>query len=71
MMPMAHQSATRAAGGTISVFVLRDRADGTERHAVAYDSFGERWLSRHQFSDQDQANAAAVVLGEFLGAEVR
>lgn len=71
-MPMlAHQVATRAAGGTVRVLTIRDRADGTEQHAVAYDSFGERWLSRFRFSDESAADAAAAVLGEFIGAEKR
>lgn len=71
MTTMAHQIATRAAGGTVSVLTIRDRADGTEQHAVAYDSFGERWLSSLRYDDESTADAAAAVLGEFIGAEVR
>lgn len=67
----AHQIATRAAGGKVRVIALRDPADGSERHAVAYDSFGERWLSDLRFMDPSTADAAAAVLGEFIGAEMR
>lgn len=71
-MPLfAHQIATRAAGGTVRVLTIRDRADGTEQFAVAYDSFGERWLSGLRFGEQSAADAAASVLGEFIGAERR
>lgn len=71
MARFAHQIATRAAGGTIRVLTIRDRADGTEQYAVAYDSFGERWLSALRYDDASTADAAAAVLGEFIGAEKR
>lgn len=71
MTLFAHQIATRVAGGTVHVVTLRDPADGSQRHAVAYDSFGERWLSDLRFADESTADAAAAVLGEFIGAEKR
>ena len=67
---MAHQIAVRAVSGIVVVVTLRDPADGIQRFAVAYDSFGERWLSALRFVDASTADAAAAVLGEFLGAEV-
>lgn len=67
----AHQIATRAAGGKVHVVAFRDPADGSERHAVAYTSFGDRWLSALRFPDASTADAAAAVLGEFIGAEKR
>lgn len=67
----AHQIATRAAGGKVRVVSLRDPADGSQRHTVAYESFGERWLSALRFADESTADAAAAVLGEFIGAEKR
>jgi hypothetical protein len=66
-----HQIATRAIGGTVSVTTVRDPADGATRFAVAYDSRGEQWLSRHRFHDISQADAGALTLADFLGAEVR
>jgi len=71
MTLFAHQIATRAAGGVVSVLTIRDRSDGSEQHAVVYDSYGERWLSVCRFADASTADAAASVLGEFIGAEVR
>lgn len=70
-MTPAYQIATRAAGGTVRVLTIRDRGDGTEQHAVAYDSYGERWLSALRYPDASTADAAAAVLGEFIGAEKR
>ncbi len=66
MAPSAHQIATRAVRGSVSVVVMRDPADGSERHAVAYTSQGERWLSDRRVDDPSHADAAADVLGEFL-----
>jgi hypothetical protein len=67
----AHQIATKAIGGTVSVTVIRDPADGTPRYAVSYESRAEQWLSRHRFHDVSQADAGALTLADFLGAEVR
>lgn len=72
MRPLAHQIATRALYGIVSVVALRDPADGSERHAVAYTSHGECWLSDRRFDDPSHADAAADVLSEFLtGRSVR
>lgn len=71
MMLAAHQIATRTIGGTVSVTIIRDPADGTARYAVSYESRGDQWLSRHRFPDVAQADAGAVTLADFLGAEVR
>jgi hypothetical protein len=69
MMP--HQIITRTIGGTVSVTVVRDPADGAARYAVLYESRASQWLSRHRFHDVSQADAGALTLAEFLGAEVR
>ena len=36
MTPAAHQIATKAIGGSVSVTTIRDPADGEERYAVSY-----------------------------------
>jgi hypothetical protein len=71
MSLMPHQIVTRAVGGTASVTIIRDPADGAARYAVSYQSGGTEWLSRHRFPDVDQVDAGALVLGDFLCAEVR
>lgn len=70
-MTLAHQIATRAVGGTVSVSVIRDPADGSARYTVSYQSRGDRWQSRHRFQDIGQAEAGALSLSDFLGAEYR
>jgi hypothetical protein len=67
----AHQIATRALGGTVSIAIVRDPADGSIRHCVAYQSRAAQWLSRHRFQDVGQAEAGAITLADFLGAEYR
>jgi hypothetical protein len=67
----AHQIATRAIGGTVSVTIIRDPADGSAGYAVTYGSRGDQWQSRHRFSDVAQADAGALTLADFLGCEVR
>ena len=49
MSLMPHQTVTRAVGGTVSVTIIRDPADGAARYAVSYQSGGTEWLSRHRF----------------------
>jgi hypothetical protein len=71
MTDMPHQIITRAIGGTVSVTIIRDTGDGSLSFAVLYESRGDQWLSRHRFPDADQADAGAIVLADFLGAEVR
>ena len=71
MTEMPHQIITRAIGGTVSVAVVRDPADGAARYAVSYESNASQWLSRHRFHDVAQADAGALTLAEFLGAEMR
>ncbi|MCK1517281.1 hypothetical protein IVB22_33215 [Bradyrhizobium sp. 190] len=73
MTDMPHQVITRAIGGTVSVTIIRDPADGAARYAVSYENRGgaQRWLSKHRFPDVDQADAGALTLADFLGAEVR
>lgn len=66
----AHQIATRAIGGTVSVVIIRDPADGSARHAVSYEGGVTRWLSRHRFPDATQADAGALTLADFLGVEL-
>ncbi|MBR1277470.1 hypothetical protein [Bradyrhizobium sp. AUGA SZCCT0283] len=69
----AHQIVTRAIGGTVSITILREPADGSARYAVTYENRGgaQRWLSKHRFPDVAQADAGALTLADFLGAEVR
>jgi hypothetical protein len=57
---LAHQIATRAIGGTVSITIIRDPADGSARYAVSYESRGGRWLSRHRFQDITQAEAGGL-----------
>ena len=71
MSVSAHQIATRAIGGTVSVTLVRDPADGSVRHCVAYTSRADQWLSRHRFQDVAQAEAGAITLADFLGADYR
>lgn len=70
-MTPAHEIATRAIGGTASVVVLRDIAEGGNHFLVSYESRATQWLSRHRFQDVAQADAGALTLADFLGAEVR
>jgi hypothetical protein len=71
MTEMPHQLITRAIGAKIKVMAIRDPADGITTHGVSYESAGTRWISRHRFHDVTQADAAALTLADFLGAEVR
>lgn len=68
----AHQIATRAIGGTVSVAVIRDPGEGALRYAVAYQNQGggQPWLCRQRFLDVTQADAGCLVLADFLGAAV-
>jgi hypothetical protein len=66
---LPHQIATRAIGGVVSIAIVRDPADGSIRHCVAYQSAAAQWLSRHRFQDVGQAEAGAITLSDFLGAE--
>lgn len=70
MTDMPHQIITRAIGATVSVVVIRDPSDGAVRHSVSYDSGATHWLSRHRFPDVVQAEAGALTLADFLGAEM-
>lgn len=70
-MSSAHEIATRAIGGVVSVAVIRDPADGTAKFTVLYSSRATYWQTRHRFHEEGQAQAAAIVLSEFLGAEFR
>ena len=71
---MAHQIATKAAGGEVYISTLRDPTDGNLSYVVGY-SFGDhgppKWLSRHRFQSVDQAEAGAITLADFLSAEYR
>jgi hypothetical protein len=68
---MPHQIITKALGAEVHVVVIRDVSDGAVTHAVAYESGGTRWLSRHRFPDVAQAEAGCLTLADFLGAEYR
>ena len=67
----ADQIAARALRGTVSICLVRDPRDGTFKHGVRYQHAGEDWISRCQFIDVDMANAAALTLSDYLGAEYR
>ena len=71
MTDMPHQIISRSLGAEVHVVVIRDASDGTVRHTVAYQSGPTRWLSRHRFPDHEQAQAEALTLADFLGAEYR
>jgi len=68
---LPHQVITRALGGTVSIAIVRDPADGSIRHCVTYQSRAAQWLSMHRFQDVSQAEAGAITLADFLGAEYR
>jgi hypothetical protein len=71
-LDLPHQIATRAIGGIVSIATVRDPADGSIRHCVTYQSrAAAQWLSRHRFQDVSQAEAGAITLADFLGAEYR
>lgn len=73
MTQFAHQIATKALGGEVYVSMMRDPAEGSITYTVAY-TFGSartKWLSRHRFQTIDQAQAGAITLADFLGAEFR
>lgn len=71
MTSAAHQIATRAVGGVVSVTMVRDPAEGAARYAVSYESRGAQWLSRLRFHDVALADAGALTLADFFGCEVR
>ena len=70
-MTRAHEIATRAIGGTVSVALIRDHSDGSARFSIIYQSRAAFWPGRHRFQEEGQAQAAALTLAEFLGAEFR
>lgn len=67
---MPHQIASRALGAAVFVSTIRDPVDGP-RFAVAYECGPTKWLSRHRFQTVEQAEAGALSLADFLGAEIR
>ena len=71
MIDMPHQIISKTIVTKIFVVVIRDPADGSSRHAVAYEAGITRWVSRHRFPDVERAESAAVVLADWLGAEYR
>lgn len=70
---MAHQIATKALGGEVFITTLRDPTDGSTKYAIGYSfgNAGTKWLSCHRFPDHEQAQAGALTLADFLGAEYR
>ena len=70
-MKRAAELASAAIGATVHVGAVHDPADGSTRFAVAYESKATRWSSRHRFPEVGQAEAGAVTLADYLGAEVR
>jgi hypothetical protein len=67
----AHEIATKMIGGMVYVATVRDFSDGSSKFAVAYQSRASRWMSRRRWPDASQAEAGALVLADFLGAEYR
>lgn len=70
-MTSAVEIATKTVGGVVSVASVRDIVDGGTTYSVSYTSRASYWLSRHRFDEADRAEAAAHILADFLGAEVR
>jgi hypothetical protein len=62
---------SRAVGAQVYVTNVRDFTDGTIKYAIAYESRGDRWLSKHRFHEPAQAEAGALTLADWLGCEVR
>jgi hypothetical protein len=58
-------------GGTVSVTINLDPADSTVRYAMSDEGAAMRLLSRGGFAEIGQAEADAVTLADFLGAEAR
>ena len=71
MSKAAHQIATHASGGVVSISIIRYPAAGSAKFTVIYQSRAYYWQSPHCFPEVGQAEAAAVVLGNFLGARVQ
>jgi hypothetical protein len=71
MTENAHQIATRVVGGSVSVAVVRDPAEGSTKFTVVYESRAFFWQSRHRFQEIEHAQAGARTLSDFLGAELR
>lgn len=70
-MSKIQQIISRAVGGTVSVASIRDPADGSVRFTVIYQSRALFWQTRHRFQEVEHAEAGALALADFLGAEVR
>ncbi|MDB5630425.1 MAG: hypothetical protein JWQ51_2765 [Tardiphaga sp.] len=65
-------SEVRHLGGYVSVTERRDRIDGEPFYSVGHVSRGgDVVFQSGKLHDEDQAAAAARVLAEFTGAEVR
>ena len=67
----AHEIASAAISAETFLTSVRDPADGEIRYAVGYSGAGRKWVSQQKFEDIDRADAAAIVLAEFLGAKYR
>jgi hypothetical protein len=63
----AHQIASGVIRARVQVVEFRDH-EGAVRHSVEYRSASSRWISAHRFETTLQADAAALVLREWLGS---
>ncbi|MGY3575498.1 hypothetical protein [Bradyrhizobium sp. USDA 4504] len=59
-----------AVGGKVGVSLIRDPASGDVRYSVCYESRATFWQSKHRFQEIEHAQAAALALGDFLGARI-
>ncbi|MGY4476350.1 hypothetical protein [Bradyrhizobium sp. USDA 3364] len=70
MSSKIQQTISRAVGGSVAIASIRDPADGTVKFTVTYSSRATYWQSRHRFTEVEHAQAGALALSDFLGAEV-
>jgi hypothetical protein len=63
--------ATQVIGGTVGIAVIRDPADGSSKFTVYYQSRATYWQSKHRFQELEHAQAGALALSDFIGAELR
>ncbi|UEM13684.1 hypothetical protein J4G43_005015 [Bradyrhizobium barranii subsp. barranii] len=62
---LAHQIAERTLNARVQVLTFNE-PDGAKRFAVGYSNAVHKWLSAYRFETDLQADAAAMVLREWL-----
>lgn len=70
-MNRAVEICTKVVGEVVGIALTRDPADGTIRYTVCYQSRATYWQSRHRFQEVEHAQAGALALADFIGAELR